>query len=92
MESSEEPKRVVRQPFDFGIKRLKRELAQGGMSKSDINKAVKMYKFKVYTRVAEVKAKMEKEMLDASDKQSTALHLGRQPGVSEGSQEQEQAS
>lgn len=92
MESSEETKRPVRQPFDFGIKRLKKSLKAAGMSKSDVNKAVKMYKFKLYTRVEEVKAKMEKEMLDASDKQSPALHLGRQSGVSEGSQEQEQAS
>jgi len=57
-----------RQPFDFGIKRLKKSLRDAGMPKKQINEAVKMYKFKLYTRVEEVKAKMEKELLDASDK------------------------
>lgn len=62
MESSKEEKPVKRQPFDFGIKRLKRQLAEGGMSKSDINKVVKMYKQRLYERVEEVRAKMEKEL------------------------------
>lgn len=65
--SKEEVKEIKRQPFNFGIKSLKKQLAAGGMSKSDINKTVKLYKERLYTRVAEVRAKMEKELLDASN-------------------------
>ena len=60
-----------RQPYDFGIKALKKNLQQGGMGKHDINKTVALYKQKVKDRIAEVKAKMEaefKEKNDASDK------------------------
>lgn len=57
---SQENERLTKpHPFDFGIKRLKRELAAGGMSKSDINKTVKLYKGKLYKRIEEVKAKMD---------------------------------
>lgn len=60
MESSKENERLTKpHPFDFGIKRLKKELAAGGMSKSDINKTVKLYKQKLYKRIEEVKAKMD---------------------------------
>lgn len=51
-------------PFDFKIKELKRYLKVGGMDKHKINATVKLYKQKVYDRVAEVKAKMEKELED----------------------------
>lgn len=57
MESSQK-----RQPFDFKIKELKRYLKKGGMGKHEINATVKLYKQRVYDRVAEVKAKMEKEL------------------------------
>ena len=71
-----EDKRIVtetmtRQPYDFGIKALKRQLLQGGMGKHEINKTVALYKQKVEDKIAEVKAKMEaelKEKLDAADK------------------------
>jgi len=59
--SEEDARREGRQPFDFGIKRLKKELALGGMSKKDINKTVKLYKTRVYERVEEVRAKMQAE-------------------------------
>ena len=69
MESSKEEKQVKPQPFDFGIKKFKRQLREAGASRSYVNRAAKLYKEKVYERVAEVKAKMEKEMLlNASDK------------------------
>ena len=52
----------VRLPFDFKIKALKKQLTKGGMSKSEINKTVALYKHKVYTRVEEVREKMMKEL------------------------------
>ena len=62
MEESKEYQEGDKQPpFDFKIKQLKRHLKAAGMKKSDINKVVAQYKNKVYTKVAEVKAKMEKE-------------------------------
>lgn len=63
-----------RQPFNFGIKELKRVLDRMDMPKAEKNRTVKMYKFRLYTRVDEVKAKMEAkglnplEKLDATDK------------------------
>ena len=60
-----------RQPFDFKIKELKRYLKAGGMGKHEINETVALYKKRVYDKVAEVKAKMEKELeekLNASNK------------------------
>ena len=52
----------------MNIKAFKRMLDNQGVPKSARNAAIKQYKGKVYARVAEVKAKMEKETLDASDK------------------------
>ena len=69
-EIQQEEKRT-RQPFDFKIKALKQYLKAGGMDKHKINKTVKLYKERVYAKVAEVKAKMEKELeekLNASNK------------------------
>lgn len=61
-----------RQPYNFGIKALKRQLIQGGMGKHDINKTIALYKFRVATKISEVKEKMEKEFeenkINASDK------------------------
>lgn len=76
MESSKENNVTGRQPFDFGIKRFKRTLKEAGAPQSYINKAAKAYKEKVYTKVAEVRAQMQKEFdekqlkesKDASDK------------------------
>jgi hypothetical protein len=50
-----------RTPFAFGIKALKRTLREAGMPKKELNEAVRLYKEKVYTEVAKVKADMEKE-------------------------------
>ncbi len=61
MESSKEQTTVSKHPFDFGIKRFKKTLKEAGAPQSYINKAAKAYKEKVYTKVAEVKAQMEKE-------------------------------
>lgn len=62
-------KPAVRQPFDFKIKALKRQLKAAGMPKKQLNQTVALYKKKVYDRVAEVKEKMEKEiLLNAADK------------------------
>ena len=73
MESSKEPERVAQRPFDFGIKELKRVLDRMGLSKSEKNKTVRLYKERLYTRVEEVKEKMAKvvpteENLSAADK------------------------
>ena len=56
-----------RQPYNFGIKALKRQLIQGGMSKHEINETVALYKQKVEDRIAEVKAKMEAEFKEKND-------------------------
>lgn len=63
-----------RHPYNFGIKKLKQELQQGGMSKRDINRSVKIYKEKINERIAVVKAKMEKEQLDAFDSTKEKLN------------------
>ena len=67
MYNDKEPSQT-RLPFNMNIKAFKRLLDERGVPKTQRNAAVKAYKEKVYTRVAEVKAKMEKEVLHASDK------------------------
>ena len=62
-----------RQPFDFGVKELKRVLDRMDMPKAEKNRTIKMYKERLYARVEEVKEKMEKvvptqEQLHATDK------------------------
>ena len=66
--SKEEAQEVGRLPFNMNIKAFKRMLDEQGVPKKYRNAAVRQYKEKVYTRVEEVKAKMEKEVLHASDK------------------------
>ena len=61
-----------RQPFNFGIKELKRVLDRMDMPKAEKNRTIKMYKERLYARVEEVKEKMEKvvptqEQLHATD-------------------------
>lgn len=76
MEASQEQKEEIirkRQPFNFGIKELKRVLDRMDMPKAEKNRTIKMYKERLYARVEEVKAKMEKvvptqEQLHATDK------------------------
>ena len=77
MEASEEQKQEIirkRQPFNFGIKELKRVLSRMDMPKAEKNRTIRMYKERLYTRIDEVKAKMEErglnplENLDATDK------------------------
>lgn len=46
-------------PFDFGIKELKRVLSKMDMPKSEKNKTIKLYKQRLYQRVEEVKGRME---------------------------------
>lgn len=67
METGKEEKQV-RPPFNMNIKDFKRLLDEQGVPKSARNKAIKEYKNRVYDRVAEVKAKMEKELSYASEK------------------------
>lgn len=72
-----------RQPFNFGIKELKRVLDRmdmpsgteshgnqtRGLTRAEKNKTIKMYKERLYERVEEVKEKMEKVGLqNAADK------------------------
>ena len=85
MEASQEQKEEIiqsindgtfqrkRQPFDFGIKELKRVLDRMDMPRAEKNRTIKMYKERLYARVEEVKEKMEKvvptqEQLHATDK------------------------
>lgn len=79
MEASQEQKEEIvrrREPFNFGIKELKRVLDRMDMPKAEKNRTIKMYKERLYTRVDEVRAKMEeklklpetKEMENATDK------------------------
>lgn len=76
MEASQETLRQEmargRMPFDFGIKELKRVLNRMGMSKSEKNRTIKMYKDRLYTRVEEVREKMESELLPDKDKKDAS--------------------
>lgn len=63
MEASQEQKEEIvrkREPFNFGIKELKRVLTRMDMPKAEKNKTIRMYKERLYTRVEEVKGKMAK--------------------------------
>lgn len=59
-----------RTPFNVGIKAFKRLLKESSLSKSDKNKAVKMYKQRIAARMIEVKRQfdeaIEKERLSES--------------------------
>ena len=59
-EAEEILKDFKRQPFNFGIKELKRVLYRMDMPKAEKNRTIKMYKERLYARVEEVKEKMEK--------------------------------
>ena len=65
MEASQEEKEQIirkRQPFNFGIKELKRVLDRMDMPKAEKNRTIRMYKERLYTRVDEVRAKMEEKL------------------------------
>ncbi len=65
MEASQEQKEEIirtRQPFNFGIKELKRVLDRMDMPKAEKNRTIKMYKERLYQRVEEVRAKMEEKL------------------------------
>lgn len=65
MEASEKEKQEIirtRQPFNFGIKELKRVLDRMDMPKAEKNRTIRMYKERLYTRVDEVRAKMEEKL------------------------------
>lgn len=65
MDSSEKAKQEIirkRQPFNFGIKELKRVLSRMDMPKAEKNRTIKMYKERLYQRVDEVRAKMEEKL------------------------------
>lgn len=78
MESGEKEKQEIirkREPFNFGIKELKRVLTRMDMPKAEKNRTIRMYKERLYTRVEEVKEKMEakglnpvKDLDNATDK------------------------
>lgn len=76
MEASQEQKEEIirkRQPFNFGIKELKRVLDRMDMPKAEKNRTIKMYKERLYARVEEVKEKMKdvvptEGLSDATDK------------------------
>lgn len=61
----------TRQPFNFGIKELKRVLSRMDMPKAEKNRTIKMYKERLYTRVDEVRAKMEAKLLPEENKNAT---------------------
>ena len=60
-----------RQPFNFGIKELKRVLDRIDMPKAEKNRTIRMYKERLYTRVDEVRAKMEDKLLPEEKKNAT---------------------
>ncbi len=65
MEASQEQKEAIirrREPFNFGIKELKRVLDRMDMPKAEKNRTIRMYKERLYTRVEEVRAKMEEKL------------------------------
>lgn len=59
--SDEQKQEIVRrrEPFNFGIKELKRVLDRMGMPKAEKNRTIKIYKERLYQRVEEVKEKMK---------------------------------
>lgn len=57
-----------RQPFNFGIKELKRVLSRMDMPKAEKNRTIRLYKERLYTRVDEVRAKMEEKLLPEETK------------------------
>lgn len=59
------------QPFDFGIKELKRVLDRMGMPKAEKNRTIRMYKERLYQRVDEVRAKMEAKLLPEEKENAT---------------------
>ena len=62
MEAIQEQKEEIirkRQPFNFGVKELKRVLDRMDMPKAEKNRTIKMYKERLYARVEEVKEKMK---------------------------------
>jgi len=74
MEASEKEKQEIirkRQPFNFGIKELKRVLDRMDMPKAEKNRTIRMYKERLYTRVDEVRAKMEDKLLPEEKKNAT---------------------
>ena len=76
MGASQEQKEEIihkRQPFNFGIKELKRVLDRMDMPKAEKNKTIRIYKERLYARVEEVKEKMKdvvptEGLSDATDK------------------------
>ena len=63
----------TRQPFNFGIKELKRVLDRMDMPKAEKNRTIKMYKERLYQRVDEVRAKMEEKLLPEETKNATDI-------------------
>lgn len=78
-----------RAPFNVGIKSFKRLLSESNLSKSDRNKAVKIYKQRIADRMIEVKKQIDeaiekkKEEKEASSK--TAGNLSKK-GIDNGAQ------
>lgn len=74
MEASQEQKEAIirkRQPFNFGIKELKRVLSRMDMPKAEKNRTIRMYKERLYTRVEEVRTKMkEVDILPEDDSEA----------------------
>lgn len=69
-------KRIIKErkepgiPFNLGIKDFKRLVAQSPMSKSDKNKAAKLYKKRAYERFEAIKAEYERQfLLEGLDKE-----------------------
>lgn len=74
MEASEKEKQEIirtRQPFNFGIKELKRVLDRMDMPKAEKNRTIRMYKERLYTRVEEVRAKMEEKLVPKENENAT---------------------
>lgn len=67
-EAEEILRQFKRQPFNFGIKELKRVLSRMDMPKAEKNRTIRLYKERLYTRVEEVKTKMEEKLLPEETK------------------------
>ena len=65
---TKESEEILRQPFNFGIKELKRVLSRMDMPKAEKNRTIRLYKERLYTRVEEVKTKMEEKLLPEETK------------------------
>lgn len=77
-------------PFDMGVREFKKAIrANPNLSKGDKNKAIKVYKDRVYERVDLIKERYEEIRDGRNEEQEANLSVGREQTVLRQSTEQE---